>query len=151
VGYEIYEKVVTRSSSPQISISKLGRLSFNSGAAKVLEKNAVEHVLLLWDKDARRMAVRSITRKDARAYVVRFGMKNKLAGFAAKTFLVHINYDFSTTGSYPCTWNEKESMFEIDLPAERFGKQEPKRFPRLERGSGKLAQTSGHMKASATA
>ena len=151
MGYEIYEKVVTRNTSPSIAISKLGRLSFNSASAAILTKNAVEHVLLMWDKDARRIAIRSIARKDPRAYVVRYGKKNKLAGFAAKTFLNYIHFDFSTTWSGGCSWNEKENMFEIELPAERFVAQEPQRFPRLARGSGKPAQTSGHLKANATA
>jgi hypothetical protein len=120
LGYEVYEKVVKRMTSPTLTISKLGRLSFNAAAAEMLRKNAVEYVLVLWDKDTRKVAVRSTAKKDPRAYTIRYAQKYRLAGFAAKTFLNHIQYDFTETHQYPCTWNEQDDMYEIQLPAERF-------------------------------
>jgi len=106
---------------------------------------------LLWDKDARKIAVRSTAKKDARAYTVRYAAKYKLAGFAAKTFLNHIQYDFTTTNQYPCTWDGQSEMYEVQLPQERFNVQEPKRFPRLEQGSKRSAEVGKHSRASAIA
>jgi hypothetical protein len=151
LGYEVYEKVVRRTTSPTMTISKLGRLSFNAAAAETLHKSAVEYVLLLWDKDARKVAVRSTAKKDARAYTIRYAAKYKLAGFAAKTFLNHIQYDFTTTNQYPCTWDEQSEMYEVQLPPERFNAQEPRRFPRLEQGGKKPSEVGRHSKASAIA
>jgi hypothetical protein len=144
LGYEVYEKVIRRTTSPTLTISKLGRISFNAAAAETLHKSAVEYVLLLWDKDARKVAVRSTTKKEPRAYTIRYAAKHKLAGFAAKTFLNHIQYDFSTTNQYPCTWDEQSEMYEVQLPPERFVAQEPKRFPRLEQGSKRPTEVGKH-------
>jgi hypothetical protein len=137
MAYEVYEKVVKRTTSPTMSISKLGRISFNAASTETLRKNAIEYVLLLWDKDTRKIAVKSTSKKDARCYVLRFTQKNRMSGFAAKTFLNHIEYDFTESHQYPCSWNDREDMFEVQLPAERFGVVvHPKRTPRIvERGS----------------
>jgi hypothetical protein len=132
MAYEVYEKVVKRTTSPTVSISKLGRISFNAASTETLRKNAIEYVLLLWDKDTRKIAVKSTSKKDARSYVLRFTQKNRMSGFAAKTFLNHIEYDFTVSHQYPCTWNDHEDMMEIQLPAERFGViVNPKRAPRI--------------------
>jgi hypothetical protein len=118
MSYEIFEKIVRRDTEPRLTISTLGRFQFNSSASRILDKHPVETVLLLWDKDMRKIAVKSITKKDDRAYRVRYAKKGKGAGFAAKTFLIWIGYDYSETKRYPCTWNEAESMFEVLLPIE---------------------------------
>jgi hypothetical protein len=136
--YEVYEKVVKRMTSPTMTISKLGRLSFNAAAAETLRKHAIETVLLLWDANALKVAIRSVGKKDSRAYTVRYAQKYRLAGFAAKTFLNHIKYDFSTTAQYPCTWEENDEMYEVQLPAERF-----KGTKRLEAIVGKTYVTGG--------
>jgi hypothetical protein len=116
--YEIFEKTVRRDTEPRVTISTLGRIQFNATASRVLDKNAVETVLLLWDKDARKIGIKSITKKDDRAYKVRYAKKGKGAGFASKTFLDWIKHDYSESKSYPCVWNEAESTFEISLPNE---------------------------------
>jgi hypothetical protein len=118
MSYEIFEKTVRRDTEPRVTISTLGRFQFNATASRILDKNAVETVLLLWDKDARKMGIKSITKKDDRAYRVRYAKKGKGAGFAAKTFLAWINHDYTETKGYACTWNEAESTFEVPLPIE---------------------------------
>jgi hypothetical protein len=126
MAWEVYEKIIRRSTSPTLTISKLGRISFNSAAAETLAKQSVSHVLLLWDKDAHKIGVRVVAKKDSRSYNVHYAPKNSSAGFAAKTFLHHIGYDYGTTKGYPCRWIEKESTYEVDVPAENF----IHRFPR---------------------
>jgi hypothetical protein len=118
MGYEIFEKTVRRDTEPRVTISTLGRIQFNATASRILDKNVVETVLLLWDKDTRKIGIKSITKKDDRAYRMRYAKKGKGAGFAAKTFLIWINHDYSESKSYPCLWNEAELTFEIPLPAE---------------------------------
>lgn len=115
MSWTVFEKTIRRSSEPKCTISRLGRLQFNSSAGAILHRNAVEQVLLLWDKDSRKIGVRSINKKDPRAYTVRFAGKHKGAGFAAKTFLEWIQYDHSETKAFPCEWNEADSTFEIAL------------------------------------
>jgi hypothetical protein len=149
MGWEIYEKVVRRSTSPILTISKLGRLSFNSASTETLVKYSVTHVLLLWDKAANKIGIRSAGKKDQRAYSLHFAAKNANSGFAAKTFLHHISYDYSTTKSFFPRWNEKENTFEIDIPAENFTAKPIQRFPRERELSGKKG-SEAHGQAKAT-
>lgn len=138
MAYVVYEKVVKRTTSPTVSISKLGRISFNAASTETLRKNAIEYVLLLWDKESRKVAVKSTSKKDTRSYTLRFTQKNRMSGFAAKTFLNYIEYDFTESHQYPCTWSEREDMFEFQVPAERLGViVHPKRAPRLVDRPGK--------------
>ena len=122
MGYEVYERKIVRTGNPSISISKIGRLGINQHAAKYFRQNAVEFVLLLWDKDARQMAIRPLTKKDARAYAVTYDKKGKGggAGFFGKTFFDFIEYDYAETRSFPAVWNESEGILEVKLPAEAF-------------------------------
>lgn len=123
--YEIYERIYpTKSTNPTVTISPLGRCSLNRAAASLFQKEAVENVLLLWDRDALRMAIRPITKKDNRAFRIRYQEKDKAvtgAAFSGVLFLKHIGYNSSTTATYPVKWNMNESIFEIELPADRFG------------------------------
>jgi hypothetical protein len=130
MSYEIFEKTIRRDTEPRVTISVLGRFQFNASSSKILDKHAVEMVLLLWDKDQRRMGVRSITKKDDRAYQVRYAKKGKGAGFAARTFLEWCGYDYSETKSYSCHWNEAESTMEVTVPIGEAAKPTA-RFPRV--------------------
>lgn len=146
--WEVYEKVVRRSTSPMLTISKLGRLSFNAPAADVLTKHGMTHVLLLWDKTEHRIGIRAVAKKDSRSYILHFAPKNAHAGFAAKTFLDHISYDFSHTKGFPCEWNEKELTYEVTIPVENFRTKPIQRFPRLATGK-KGTEAHGQAKAEA--
>jgi len=126
LGYEIYVKeFASRSSAPTITLAgKLGRITLNRSAAEMFDKDAIQHVLLLWDKDSLKFAIRPLTKKDDRAFNIRYSKKDKQvigAAFSGVMFLRHIGYDFTTTGTYPLTWNADISMFEVQLPKERFG------------------------------
>jgi hypothetical protein len=126
--WEIYEKVVRRSTSPTLTISKLGRMTFNAAATEVLKTQKASLVLLMWDKEARKIGVRLAAKKDAHTiYTVNYAVKNNSAGFAAKTFLRYISYDDRQTKAYPCEWDPKENAFVVEIPKENF----IHRFPRL--------------------
>lgn len=120
--YKVFERKIIRTGTPSISISKIGRLGINQHAAKYLRQNAVEYVLLLWDEDERQMAIRPITKKDARAYTLSYDKKGKGggAGFFGKTFFDFINYNYEATRSFPAVWNESEGILEVPLPADAF-------------------------------
>ena len=138
MGYEIYAKEFpTKSTSPTLTISKLGRCGLNRAAAMQFDKEAVENVLLLWDRDALKFAIRPITKKDSRSFNVRYmrkgkGDKEKIvtgAALSAVMFLKHIGYDLSSSQTYPIHWNADEAIFEIQLSKERFGVKESTVIP----------------------
>lgn len=123
MGWEIYTKQArTVSASPKLAIGKkLGRCSLNRAAALLFDKEGIEQVLLLWDKDNLRIGLRASTKKDPRSFGVKFAQKKDKeasiigASFSGVTFLRHIGYDLSRTNSYPIAWNADEALFEVKL------------------------------------
>ena len=118
MAWEIFTRKVRRSGSPALTLNKLGRISLNKTATAILEKEAVEFVLLLWDAPKRQIGVRPITKKDPRAYRLAYGKKGNGAGFSAKTFMDYVGYDYKESRSFPVRWDEGESMFIGEIPAD---------------------------------
>lgn len=127
MAWEIFTRKTRRSGAPAITFNKLGRLSLNKSATAILEKNAVEYVLLLWDASKHQIGVRPITKRDARAYTLSYGKKGNGAGFSAKTFMDHIGYDYTESRSYPAKWDEVEDTFVAEVPEAHLqgGRQQP--------------------------
>ena len=125
MGYEVFTRKVTRSGSPTMGFSKIGQIQFNQTAARLLQKDAVEHVLLLWDADAHKIAVKSISnKKDPRAYRVRYMAQGNGAGFSAKTFLDHIGVDFTERRTLAVDINQGSDMIlEVEVPEAYFKKR----------------------------
>jgi len=146
MAWEVFTKESrTRSTNPMLTIGlKLGRCALNRAAALMFEKEGVEDVLLMFDKQSRKFGLRPTTKKDARSFSIRY-TKDKVKGitgaaFAGVTFLRHIGYDFSTSQSYAVKWNSDESIFEVQLPEERFsGAQQPLLAVEGGKKHGKLA------------
>lgn len=129
--YEIYPRNLARASSPVISVTKLGRITLNAAAARIFAEKSVESVLLLWDAQARKFALKPADKPDATAYQLRFAAENAGAGFSAKPFLRFIGYDFKETRALQTNWLESETLLEASLPTEGFDR--PHRFPRTRR------------------
>jgi hypothetical protein len=114
--FEIFSRKMIRTGAPSVTATKLGRLSLNKSATHYFEKNAVEFVLLLWDAELHKMAIRPIVKKDPRSYRVSYGVKGNGAGFSAKTFLDFIGLDYSESRAMPATWNSDQEILEVDVP-----------------------------------
>lgn len=154
MGYEIYQRKITRSSTPAITLNARGRLVFNVAATKRFHDAGVDDVFLLWDAQQRRFAVKPTSRKDPRAVKMRYSADNKWAAISAKGFLEHIGHDVTKTVSYPAVWNEQENMFEVSMSIQQTDAQEQlsmdrsesETLPRRRRGGGQgagLRATSG--------
>ena len=114
MAYEIYSRKVRRVGSPQIALMRNGRVSFNKASTTLLTEQAVEYVLLLWDKAGRKIGLRPIAKKDARAYKV--SIRDNSSGFSAKTFLEDIGFDYEKgTQLFPLTWVPEQGIFEMNL------------------------------------
>jgi hypothetical protein len=125
VSYTIFEKSYpSKSTSPTVTISPLGRCALNRAAAEILSKDAVENVLLLWDVEAKKFAIRSVGKKDHRSFPMRYSRKDEKtvvgAAFSGVMFLKHIGYDYSRTGTYSVVRSADGAMYEVQLPEERF-------------------------------
>ncbi len=122
MGYEIIGRTIVYQGSPMITLTAKGRLSFNKAASSILQKEAVENVLLMWDKERRYIGIRSIAKKDPRSYKIHWNKRGDGAGFSAATFLKIIEYNASETRSYEVQWDEQQQTFEIEVPKEYFTK-----------------------------
>jgi hypothetical protein len=129
VMYKIYPRNLARASSPVVSATKLGRITLNAAAARIMADKHVENVFLLWDAEARKFALKPSEKPDATAYQLRFAPENAGAGFSAKPFLRLIGYEFEQTTPLSTHWIETEGILEVTLPSEGFNKKH--RFPRL--------------------
>jgi len=123
--YEVYTRKTPRSISPVMSFSKIGQITFNQGAARILQKATVETVLLLWDAEERKIALKSTSnKKDQRAYRIRYADKGNGASFSAKTFMDYIGLDYSERRGMPIEINPDEEMFiEAKVPDSFFKKK----------------------------
>jgi hypothetical protein len=148
-SWQIYTKEArVVSTNPMLTIGKkLGRCGLNRAAALMLEREGIEHVLLMWDPETLRIGLRSSTRKDPRSFAVRYGYKkdkDKIvigAAFSGVTFLRHIGYELLASRSFPITWNADESVFEVKLSEECFpANQQPLRAVE----GGKKHAKAGH-------
>jgi hypothetical protein len=125
--WEIFTRKTSRRGTPSITFNRLGRIALNKTATAKFENDAVEFVLLLWDPSKRQVGIRPITKKDQRSYRLAYGKKGNGAGFSAKTFMDHIDFDYEESRSVPVRWDESEAMYIAEIPTEYFkkGRQQP--------------------------
>lgn len=127
--YKIYPRNLARASSPVVSATRLGRITLNAAAARIMVEKRIENVFLLWDADARKFALKPSEKPDATAYQLRFAPENAGAGFSAKPFLRLLGYDFEETIALATEWLENDQILEVTLPSEGFNRRY--RSPRL--------------------
>lgn len=121
MAFEVFERQRTRTVAPRVAINKLGRLSINSSATKILKMHPdVKNVFLMWDKTTRQVGIKPSMKSDQRTYpLTSYGKKeNSASGFSAVSFLRHINFDFSETHTFPVEWSSKDAMLIFSIPAE---------------------------------
>jgi hypothetical protein len=126
MAYTIFEKKTPRMGTPVMSFSKIGSITFNQTAARQLERAAVKRILLMWDSEEKKIALKMTSdEKDPRAYTIRFNDKGNGASFSAKTFLdfAGINYSQRKAMTIDIMPN-KEFIVEVRIPDFYFGKME---------------------------
>ncbi|MFI5304339.1 MAG: hypothetical protein ACHQYP_06025, partial [Nitrospiria bacterium] len=144
MGFMIFSRKVQYRGDPAVSFSNLGRISLNKAATNILEKNAVEFILLLWDAERKMVGIRPITKKIENAYVLHVGKRGNGSMFSASTFLKFIGFDMSKTRTMLAKWDDVEAMFVIKVPEEYF--MSPSMSPMTTKGikrkvSAKKAET----------
>jgi hypothetical protein len=118
--YEIFSQKATRLTVPALSVNPDGRLSLNSSAAQIFHNHGVEAVLLMWDKEARKIALRPTSnKKETRAYKVSFGKRINAGNISAKSFTDYIGWNHGAQRrTLAAHWNGPEGIMEIVVPAE---------------------------------
>jgi hypothetical protein len=113
--YEVFKRTGVRVNTPIVSIGQSGKFALNAAAARILVEAGVKSVLLLWDKDNRKIAIKAAQKSDKNAFAASLvGASN--GTIRAKSFLIHIGWTARRRETLPATWNAQEKMFEITLP-----------------------------------
>lgn len=115
--YTVFTKQILRSDAPLITFTHLARMNLNMAAAHKIAQAGTDEVLLLWDAERLRVGIRPCYKKDERAYKIRYAdvHTKRGANFSCKAFFDWIGLDYRKTRSYPATWNEADSLFEVSL------------------------------------
>ena len=121
--YEIFQRKTTRLTSPAVSLTTAGRLALNATAARLFQKNAVEFVLLLWDKEQRKVGIRPIGKRDQRSFKVTYSKKHDGAGISAKSFLDHIGWNMNKRQVFQAFWSEQDGILEFGLSSKKGEKE----------------------------
>lgn len=124
--YEIFTRKSPRMGTPMISFSKIGQIFFNQSAARILQKGPViEHIFLMWDPTAKKLAMRSTSnKKDPRAYRIHYNAKGNGCSFSAKTFLDYIGIDLGQRVPVPVELDPGNEVFmDVKIPDNLFIKK----------------------------
>jgi hypothetical protein len=117
MAYEVFDNKATRLGSPALTITTDGRVVLNADAGDVLRAAGAKFVHLLWDAEARKIALRPLRRADVRSYKLTVPHAHKRGmAVSAVTFLRHVGQSLSERVTLPAEWNEKEKILEAVLP-----------------------------------
>lgn len=134
MSFEVFSrKHQVPTGAPTISFTKLGRIAFNKAAFIKLRDDKAENVLLLWDKETKRIGVQVDTKKDNRAYKIHWSPREDGCGFTASTFLKYIGFDISETRPLPAMWDNEQRMFVVEVPEEYIKKDGSTKIVKLHR------------------
>ena len=121
MAYELFKRTGVRVESPALSLVPDGRITINAAATRLLIGAGVKLVLLLWDKDNHKMAVKAAQKGDKNAYAVSLSPDKYAGSLRAKAFMAHIGWKAPRREMVMATWDEKEKMFELTLPGKYLG------------------------------
>jgi hypothetical protein len=120
MAYKVFDNKATRLGSPALTIATDGRIALNADAGDTLRAVGARFVHLLWDAEARKIALRPLAKGDSRSYKLTVPSAHKRGmAVSGATFLRHIGWSLSDRVTLPLEWNEKEKILEAVLPPAR--------------------------------
>jgi hypothetical protein len=131
---EWFAKKTPRLGTPVMSFSKIGQFHFNQSAARIMQKEPIEYILVGWDSAENKIVLKVISnKKDPRAYHIRYNEKGNGAVFSAKTFLDYVGIDYTERRPIPIDIKlEAENFLEVKIPdalLKKNGQQTIQRVP----------------------
>jgi hypothetical protein len=116
MAYEIFKRTGARVDTPMLAITPDGRMTINSAAVRISRDSRIEAVLLLWDWTHHRLAIKAAHKGDKDSYAL--SIASHSGSLRAKSFLGYIGWRARKRVSISMGWNDKERMFEAQLPVE---------------------------------
>ena len=114
MSYEAFEMKKKRMPEEStISILKQGSFGVNRRAEEMFR--GAKFVSLHFDRSARRIGIRPEEKKTPHAYELRGGAGKGAMQISGAAFLRFFGIAHKETRTYPCRWNEKEKLVEIEL------------------------------------
>jgi hypothetical protein len=121
MAYELFDNKAARVGSPALAINANGRISLNADVGDILSSLGAKYAQILWDRETLKLAIRPLTKRDARAFKVTFMKGKRGAALSARSFLNYIHWQQSKPFAAAVHWNEKEGLLEAVLPREWVG------------------------------
>ncbi len=115
MAYTVYDRKAKRTVLPAVTISSAGRIILNVAAAQLLHKKKAKAVLLLSDSTRRKLAVRPVSDRDKRAYIIAYGRNFTQAALVVRAFLVALGWD-GRKYSLDANWDDDSSLLEFEMP-----------------------------------
>lgn len=117
MAYEVFERSNARVGTPAVAIVPDGRIAINAAAVRIAKDQRINWVLLLWDWTHHRLAIKASQKGEKNAYALSMS-EGRSGSIRAKSFVSFIGWKARKRVPIPASWNEKERMFEVVLPAE---------------------------------
>jgi hypothetical protein len=118
MAYEAFTRTSVRISEPALTFTATGRIVLNAAATRVILEAGIKSVLLLWDKDNKKIALKATTKTDKNGFAIST-TRGYSGSLRAKSFLSHIGWSPTQRQTLTAVWNQKERMLEVALPPPR--------------------------------
>lgn len=112
MAFEIIERSVTRNvkTDPSVSVTTLGRLTFNKPVTEMLLRVGVKKVFLLWDDDAKAIGLQIAPANDRRAYSVSHNPSKSNSSVSARVLFDKVKIDYKQTTQIPVAMHEGQDI-----------------------------------------
>jgi hypothetical protein len=120
MAYETFERRVTRTEEPALSVLADGRIALNAASTRLFQGVGAIAVNILWDNEKRGIALQSAKKGAKNSYSIYFS-RGRSAFISAKTFLPYIGWSADRSQTVPAKWNAQLKMLEAELPAQFVG------------------------------
>lgn len=113
--YETFERRVTRTEDPALSILADGRIALNAAATRLFQGAGATAAKLLWDKAKCGIALQATEKGAKNSFSIYFS-RGRSAFISAKTFLPYIGWSSNHSQTVPARWDAQLKMLEAELP-----------------------------------
>lgn len=94
----------------------------NADAGDLLHRAGAKFVHIMWDSDARKVALRPLTRADKIAFKLTSKAGRRGMAITAGSFLRYIRWNSANSATVPVEWNEESKVLEASLPSKFIGR-----------------------------
>jgi hypothetical protein len=131
VSFEVFDSKTNRRAAGEATLVLRpgGKARFNRDAAHFLKEQGVERVVILWDKERRKIGIAPAKPSDSRGYSLGFNTAGNSADIAIRAFSKYVGIDAEQSIRIPL--KIVDGVLEGVIPREYLGKRSIKKKPGL--------------------